>query len=71
MRSKIRIIICIGLFTCNRYFEGGASSVYLWELDDGGFAGVVLMQKSMQFLYKCLHAADNQMLLCSPYTFHP
>ncbi|KAJ6623989.1 F-actin capping protein beta subunit [Mycena sp. CBHHK59/15] len=28
------------------YFEGGASSVYLWDLDDGGFAGVVLLKKS-------------------------
>jgi len=30
----------------NRYFEGGVSSVYLWDLDDGGFAGVVLLKKS-------------------------
>jgi len=29
------------------YFEGGASSVYLWDLDDGGFAGVVLLKKTM------------------------
>lgn len=29
------------------YFEGGVSSVYLWDLDDGGFAGVVLLKKSM------------------------
>lgn len=28
------------------YFEGGASSVYLWDLEDGGFAGVVLFKKS-------------------------
>ncbi|TDL19933.1 F-actin capping protein, beta subunit [Rickenella mellea] len=27
------------------YFEGGVSSVFLWDLDDGGFAGVVLMKK--------------------------
>ncbi|KAL8280121.1 hypothetical protein RQP46_007451 [Phenoliferia psychrophenolica] len=27
------------------YFEGGVSSVYLWDLDDG-FAGVVLLKKS-------------------------
>jgi capping protein beta len=26
------------------YYEGGASSVYLWNLDDG-FAGVVLLKK--------------------------
>jgi F-actin capping protein, beta subunit len=29
-----------------RYFEGGVSSVFLWDLDDGGFAGVVLLKKS-------------------------
>lgn len=28
------------------YFDGGLSSVYLWDLDDGGFAGVVLLKKS-------------------------
>lgn len=27
------------------YFEGGVSSVYLWDLEDVGFAGVVLMKK--------------------------
>jgi capping protein beta len=27
------------------YFEGGVSSVYLWDMDDG-FAGVVLIKKS-------------------------
>jgi F-actin capping protein, beta subunit len=34
---------------CNpkrRYFEGGVSSVFLWDLEDGGFAGVVLLKKS-------------------------
>ncbi|KAH0585361.1 hypothetical protein H2248_008599 [Termitomyces sp. 'cryptogamus'] len=29
------------------YYEGGISSVYLWDLEDGGFAGVVLLKKSM------------------------
>jgi hypothetical protein len=29
-----------------RYYEGGVSSVYLWDLEDGGFAGVVLLKKS-------------------------
>jgi capping protein beta len=29
-----------------RYYEGGVSSVFLWDLDDGGFAGVVLFKKS-------------------------
>jgi len=28
------------------YYEGGASSVYLWDLDDG-FAGVVLLKKTI------------------------
>jgi capping protein beta len=27
------------------YYDGGLSSVYLWDLDDGGFAGVVLLKK--------------------------
>jgi len=27
-----------------RYFEGGVSSVYLWDLDHG-FAGVILIKK--------------------------
>lgn len=33
---------------CNfpgRYFEGGVSSVYLWDLDHG-FAGVILIKKA-------------------------
>jgi capping protein (actin filament) muscle Z-line, beta len=29
-----------------RYYEGGVSSVYMWDLDDG-IAGVVLFKKSM------------------------
>jgi len=29
------------------YYEGGVSSVYLWDLEDGGFAGVVLLKKVM------------------------
>lgn len=31
--------------TYNRYYEGGVSSVYMWDLDDG-IAGVVLFKKS-------------------------
>ena len=31
----------------DRYFEGGISSVYLWDMDDG-FAGCVLLKKGMQ-----------------------
>lgn len=34
-----------GLMMENRYYEGGVSSVYFWDLDDG-FAGVVLLKKS-------------------------
>lgn len=30
------------------YFEGGVSSVYLWDLDDG-FAGVVLLKKGLRY----------------------
>ncbi|KAH9949988.1 F-actin capping protein beta subunit [Amylocystis lapponica] len=29
------------------YYEGGVSSVFLWDLDDGGFAGVVLLKKAL------------------------
>jgi len=29
------------------YYEGGVSSVFLWEQDDGGFAGVVLLKKTL------------------------
>lgn len=28
-----------------RYYDSGLSSVYLWDLDDGAFAGVVLFKK--------------------------
>ncbi|TFY68530.1 hypothetical protein EVG20_g3514 [Dentipellis fragilis] len=31
----------------DRYYEGGVSSVFLWDLDDGGFAGVVLLKKTL------------------------
>ncbi|KAG8932825.1 F-actin-capping protein subunit beta [Tulasnella sp. 419] len=30
------------------YYEGGVSSVFLWDLDDGGFAGVVLLKKVLK-----------------------
>lgn len=36
----------------NRYYEGGVSSVYFWDLDDG-FAGVVLIKKSMYLWTWC------------------
>ena len=35
----------IGCPVCDRYFEGGVSSVYLWDLDPG-FAGVILIKKA-------------------------
>ena len=31
----------------NQYYEGGVSSVYLWDMDDG-FAGVILIKKSSE-----------------------
>ena len=34
------------LTSISRYFEGGVSSVYLWDLDHG-FAGVVLIKKGI------------------------
>ena len=34
------------------YYEGGVSSVYFWNLDDG-FAGVVLLKKG-EFIYSLL-----------------
>ena len=38
-----------------RYFEGGTSSVYLWDTDDG-FAGCVLLKKGMSaFLFLAVH----------------
>jgi capping protein (actin filament) muscle Z-line, beta len=45
-----------------RYYEGGVSSVYLWDLDDGGFAGVVLLKKS---------EPDSILSIPSHYAFHP
>jgi hypothetical protein len=33
-----------------RYFDGGISSVYMWDLDDG-FAAVVLIKKSKEYLF--------------------
>ena len=46
----------------SRYFEGGVSSVYLWDLDHG-FAGVILIKKGEQplcreqpFVRKAVHA---------------
>ena len=35
---------------CCRYYEGGVSSVYLWDLDHG-FAGVILIKKGWHLSY--------------------
>lgn len=40
-----------------RYYEGGVSSVFLWDLDDGGFAGVVLLKKGATCL--CYRDGDH------------
>jgi capping protein beta len=41
-----------------RYYEGGVSSVLLWDLDDG-FAGVVLFQKGFLFHIQFMASADK------------
>jgi len=54
------------IFLC-RYFEGGISSVYLWDLDHG-FAGVVLIKKAgdgSQMIKGCwdsIHVIEVQVL---------
>lgn len=40
------------------YYEGGVSSVYFWNLDDG-FAGVVLLKKC-ECCFPSRSCADNQ-----------
>ena len=50
---RLGFILCNKYVTATqyqRYFEGGVSSVFLWDLEDGGFAGVVLLKKSTLFL---------------------
>lgn len=42
-----------------RYYEGGVSSVYFWDLDDG-FAGVVLLKKSKVTSYLEVHRTDSR-----------
>lgn len=41
------LITCLPMcvFVFLSYFEGGVSSVYLWDLDNG-FAGVILIKKA-------------------------
>lgn len=38
-------LVIYDIFDGFRYFEGGVSSVYLWDLDHG-FAGVILIKKA-------------------------
>ena len=45
-----------------RYYEGGVSSVYFWDLDDG-FAGVVLLKKSMRASTTCILFRTLSMLI--------
>jgi capping protein beta len=48
------------------YFEGGVSSVYLWDVEDGGFAGVVLIKKvgdgarKMKGAWDSIHVFESQ-----------
>lgn len=50
MRLKI---LAWRLFSLCSYYEGGVSSVYLWETEEGSenFAGCVLIKKSMERPY--------------------
>lgn len=52
----------------DRYYEGGVSSVYLWELDDGGFAGAVLLKKSESFDHPNLHLRLRALAAMAPPT---
>ena len=47
--SHWRFVLVTALM--DRYYEGGVSSVYMWDLDDG-IAGVVLFKKSIPCLTK-------------------
>lgn len=61
MATPVALLMCC-LCPFQRYFEGGVSSVYLWDLDHG-FAGVILIKKGEQppcceqpFFRKAVHA---------------
>ena len=64
--TKIFLLIAHCHFA-GRYFEGGISSVYLWDLDHG-FAGVVLIKKAgdgSQMIKGCwdsIHVIEVQVL---------
>ena len=57
---------------CVRYFEGGVSSVYLWDLDPG-FAGVILIKKAgdgsnkIKGCWDSIHVVEVQVCLYSLY----
>ena len=58
---------CVICVRC-RYFEGGVSSVYLWDLDHG-FAGAVLMKKAgsgskAEGCWDSLHVVEVQVRNC-------
>jgi hypothetical protein len=36
------------------YFSGGISSVYLWDMEGGNFAGCFLIKKGL-YIYGCMH----------------
>lgn len=48
--GKICLIEKKNVNNYNRYYEGGVSSVYCWDLDDG-FAACILIKKSKLFLF--------------------
>lgn len=56
----------MGIVAC-RYFEGGVSSVYLWDLDHG-FAGVILIKKAgdgskkIKGCWDSIHVVEVQVL---------
>ena len=41
-----------------RYYEGGVSSVYFWDLDEG-FAGVVLLKKSKFLIHVLIRGVQS------------
>ena len=51
-------------FLSYRYFEGGFSSVYFWEIDDSSFASCWLIQKGMRIRHQILPRQ------CTQYSHH-
>ena len=48
----------------SRYYEGGVSSVYFWDLDEG-FAGVVLLKKSKFSSTFQFEGCEVDVVICS------